>query len=248
MGPAASSASSGVSNTRTVDRNTVTIITAEDRCHRRDQGSSSGDCGDRLLNRRRHQQQTMASSYSAATAGNRRTTTVVQLPPPLPPPSGCVPNTPDLINSIMSIMNPFEHHYRSPASEDSTSSSTCSPVSPPRMQNICSSLLIKEELKLAIKNKQKNRPTPTTPTHPTLTPTTDGVAGNSPAATASMGSAASSPGSGQAKKRRTDEESHGDEEYDDDEDVSSHGEGVSILNARDRRKFGSGRKKSTKIY
>lgn len=159
------------------------------------------------------------------------------------PPSGCVPNTPDVINSIMSMMNPFEHHFRSPASEDSMSSSTtCSPVSPPRMQNICSSLLIKQELKLAIENKQKNRPTPTTPTHPTLTPTANGaVCGDSPggftgaAATASTGSAASSPGGGQAKKRRTDEESHNDEDYDDDEDVSSHGEGVSIFYTRVKR-------------
>jgi len=59
---------------------------------------------------------------------------------------------------------------------------------------------------------------------------TSGACGINVAATASAGLAASSPGGGQARKRRIDEESHGDDDYDDDDgdDVSSHGEGVSV--------------------
>ncbi|VVC44093.1 Hypothetical protein CINCED_3A022860 [Cinara cedri] len=188
----------------------------------------------------------MTSSYSAAAAGGRQTAAATAMPTA---PSGCVPNTPDVINSIMSMINPFDHHYRSPASEDSTSSSVCSPVSPPRMQSICSSVLIKEDLKLVIKKRlQKSRTgTPTTPTRPTLTPTADcaaAAAGNSSrgfaatvaAATASAGSAASSPGGGQARKRPTDEESHGDEDDYDYEDVSSHGEGLTAEDEERRRR------------
>lgn len=61
-------------------------------------------------------------------------------------------------------------------------------------------------------------------------PNTSGACGMIVAATASAGLAASSPGGGHARKRRTDEESHGDDDYDDDDgdDVSSHGEGVSV--------------------
>lgn len=173
----------------------------------------------------------MTSSYSAAATSGRQAATAMPHQS-----SGSIPNTPEVISSIISI---FDNHYYSPASEDSTSSSVCSPVSPPRMQSICSSVLIKEDLKLVIKKRQqKSRTgTPTTPTHPTLTPTTDGAASNSPrgfaatiaAATASTGSAASSPGGGQARKRPTDEESYGDEDDEDDGDVSSHGEGVSVM-------------------
>lgn len=143
------------------------------------------------------------------------------------PANGPVLNTPDVINSIMDIMNPFERHYSSgsPASEDS-SGSTCSAVSPPRMQNICTSLLIKEELKMAIRSKQRNAVVAATATTASAGNCCSSVSVTANVgSTASAGSTASSPGCGQAKRRRTDEESHGDD--DDEDDVSSHGEGVS---------------------
>ncbi|XP_050423101.1 activating transcription factor 3 [Adelges cooleyi] len=127
--------------------------------------------------------------------------------------AGCttqVPNTPDVINSIISMMNPFDRYAGSPASEDSSGS--CSPASPPRMQSICSSLLIKEELKLAIRSKQRNA--------------IDQTAATSPASTVSAGSS--------TKKRRQCEESHGDD--DDDEGVSSHGEGLTAEDEERRRR------------
>lgn len=90
---------------------------------------------------------------------------------------------------------------------------------------------------MAIRSKQKNAATTTVKStcagrSPVEIggPITSGACAMIVAATASAGLAASSPGGGHAKKRRTDEESHGDDDYDDDDgdDVSSHGEGVSI--------------------
>lgn len=171
-----------------------------------------------------------AMSYSANGSGGGRTAAV--------PPSGCVtiPNTPDVINSILSMTNPFDNFPvvgggggGSPASEDSSSGSTCSPVSPARAHNICSSVLVKEELKQAIRLKQKNA---MSAGHASPVGHGGGAMAAAAAATASAGSAASSPGGGQAKKRRTDGESStqgddDDDDYYDDGDVSSHGEGVS---------------------
>ncbi|XP_050538575.1 activating transcription factor 3 [Daktulosphaira vitifoliae] len=131
--------------------------------------------------------------------------------------SGCsqIPRTPEVINSIISMMNPFDRFASSPVSEDSSSSS--SPISPPRMQNICSSLLIKEELKMAIRQKQKNAVVQT--------------AATSPVSSVSAGSSTGSLNS-QVKKRRQDEESHGD----DDDDVSSYGEGLTAEDEERRRR------------
>ncbi|XP_050058257.1 pyrroline-5-carboxylate reductase 1 isoform X2 [Aphis gossypii] len=196
-------------------------------------------------------------SYSVTGGGVQTAVAALQ------PHSCSIPNTPDVINSIMSLMDPFQPFSgnASLTSEDSSASicspvstcspvsacsplstrspvSTCSPVSPTaRMQNICSSLKIKEELKMAIRSKQKNAVTATvTSTCASRSPVqtnrsnTSGACGINVAATASAGLAASSPGGGQARKRRIqDEESHGDDDYDDDDgdDVSSHGEGES---------------------
>lgn len=81
------------------------------------------------------------------------------------------PKTPEIINSIIAITNPFEYHRRgSSTGEDkilspseyasadtcsSTSSNVGSPTSPPRVQSMCSQL-IKEELKLTLQKKRQN--------------------------------------------------------------------------------------------
>lgn len=207
-------------------------------------------------------------SYSVTGGGGGGQTAVATLP------HHCsIPNTPDVINSIMSLMDPFQHFpgNGSLVSEDSSGStcspvstcssvstcspvstcppvSTCSPVSPTaRMPSICSSLKIKEELKMAIRSKQKNAATATatvtsacisgSPVE-TIGPITSGACAMIVAATASTGLAASSPGGGYAKKRRIDEESHGDDDYDDDDgdDVSSHGEGLTAEDEERRRR------------
>lgn len=147
-----------------------------------------------------------------------------------PPGSAIEPNTPDVISSIMTMTNPFQFNgnHGSPSSEDSSGPA----FSPHRMQSICPSTLIKEELKLKLNTKRRNQATMFGGSGGSF----DSVAG-SPTAAASGYSAASSPGCGQAKRRRnTDEESHGDD--DDDDDVSSYGEGVSTFERSRWRIFG----------
>ncbi|XP_025418704.1 activating transcription factor 3-like [Sipha flava] len=189
------------------------------------------------------------TSYPTAGGSDKHAATATAQPSqPLAHGCGPMPNTPDVINSIMSMMGPFEHFSGggcgvSTASDDS-SGSTCSPVSPPRMQSICSSLLIKEELKLAIQSKQRIAAAGNT----TLVAARGGISSGGLAAVAatasSAGSAASSPGGGgQAKKRRAaDEESHDDDDDDDNDedgdgdDVSSHGEGLTAEDEERRKR------------
>ncbi|XP_065201637.1 activating transcription factor 3 [Planococcus citri] len=81
------------------------------------------------------------------------------------------PKTPEIINSIMALTNPFEYvrggsgraedkilspsEYASADTCSSTSSNVDSPTSPPRVQSMCSQL-IKEELKLTLQKKRQN--------------------------------------------------------------------------------------------